>query len=128
MKWNRSWLLALALTSICVPLHAQTPAEAGPSMARMRQARVGPDDTVTIYALNVEEISKAWRVSATGDLSLPMIGRVRAAGLTVEQLEKQIANQLEQFVLQPQVTLYVSESRSQPVTVTGAVDKPGTVH
>lgn len=87
---------------------------------------IGPDDTVTIVALNVDEINKQWRVGGAGDLSLPMIGRVHAAGLTVEQLENELASRLQKFVLDPHVTVFVSEFRSQPVTVTGDVLNPGT--
>jgi len=88
---------------------------------------IGPDDAVTIDALNVEEISKTWRISAAGDISLPMIGRVHAAGLTVDQLEQEIDSRLDQFVRKPQVTVYISEFRGHPATVSGAVERPGIV-
>jgi len=88
---------------------------------------IGPDDAVTIDALNVEEISKTWRISAAGDISLPMIGRVHAAGLTVDQLEREIDSRLDQFVRKPQVTVYISEFRGHPATVSGAVERPGIV-
>jgi polysaccharide export outer membrane protein len=88
---------------------------------------IGPDDAVTIDALNVEEISKTWRVSAAGDISLPMIGRVHAAGLTVDQVEDEIDSRLDQFVRKPQVTVYISEFRGHPATVSGAVERPGIV-
>lgn len=88
---------------------------------------IGPDDTITIVALNVEEISKPWRVGPSGELNLPMVGRVEAAGKSVEQLQTEIAERLKTYVKQPQVTVFVSEYKSRPVTVTGAVEKPGTL-
>ncbi len=88
---------------------------------------IGPDDTVTITALNVEEISKAWRVGADGALTLPMVGRIAASGMSVEQLQGEIATRLKKFVKDPQVTLFVSDFRSHPVTVAGAVEKPGVI-
>lgn len=88
---------------------------------------IGPDDTVTITALNVEEISKAWRVGADGALTLPMVGRIPAAGMSVEQLQGEISTRLKKFVKDPQVTLFVSDYRSHPVTVAGAVEKPGVI-
>ncbi|MCU1257640.1 MAG: polysaccharide export protein [Bryobacterales bacterium] len=90
-------------------------------------AMLGPDDTVTIAALNCEEISKTWRIGATGDVSLPLIGRVHFAGLTVEQLEQVLSGKLKRYLVDPQVTVYISESQSRPVTIVGAVDKPGRV-
>jgi len=88
---------------------------------------IGPDDTVTITALNVEEISKAWRVGADGALTLPMVGRIPASGMSVEQLQGEISTRLKKFVKDPQVTLFVSDYRSHPVTVAGAVEKPGVI-
>lgn len=86
---------------------------------------LGPDDSIQVLALNCEEISKEWRVGATGDVNFPLIGRVHIAGLTVEQTEQAIAKRLARFLNDPQVTVYAAEVRSSPVTVVGAVDKPG---
>ena len=88
---------------------------------------IGPDDTVTITALNVDEISKPWRVGADGDLTLPMLGRIPASGMSVEQLQAEITTRLKKFVKDPQVTIFVSDFRSHPVTVAGAVEKPGVI-
>ncbi len=116
-------LLLMAMT-VAAATHGQdAPAASGPDTA----SAVGPDDTITIVALNCEEISKAWRVGASGEINLPMVGRVRAAGKTVEQLEQELAIRLRPYVLEPEVTVYISESRSRPVTVTGAVQNPGIV-
>ena len=110
------------------PLAAQgaiEPPAGGP--AATNRTWIGPEDTVSVFVLNAEEISKPWRVNASGELNLPLVGRIEAAGLTVEQLERIITERLDSFMHKPQVTVYVSEKRSHPVTVTGAVDKPGIV-
>jgi polysaccharide export outer membrane protein len=88
---------------------------------------IGPDDTVTIMALNVEELSKPWRIGPSGELNLPMVGRVKAAGMTAQQLEGEISDRLKHYVRDPQVTVFVSEFKSHPVTISGAVDKPGVL-
>ncbi len=90
-----------------------------------REVVIGPEDSVTIVALNCEEISKTWRVSTTGDLNLPFAGTIAAAGMTPSQLQETITERLKKIIIDPQVTVYVAELRSQPVTVTGAVEKPG---
>ena len=90
-------------------------------------AVIGVDDVVTIAALNSDEISKAWRVAASGDLTLPILGRVRAAGLTEAQLEQELTIRLKEFVRNPQVTVFISEFHGHPATVSGAVEKPGVV-
>jgi len=86
---------------------------------------IGPDDGIVINAADAEELSKPWRVNSSGDLNLPMVGQVHAAGLTVEQLENDLTEKLKSFIRDPHVTVYVSEFRSQPVIVEGAVAKPG---
>lgn len=88
---------------------------------------IGPEDTLNIVAGDAEEISKTWRVSGNGDLDLPMIGRIHAAGLTVAQLEDQVTEKLKAFVREPHVSVFISEFRSQPVTIEGAVARPGTI-
>jgi polysaccharide export outer membrane protein len=88
---------------------------------------LGPDDSVTILALNVDEISKQWRIGPSGELNLPMVGRLKAAGMTADQLEAAIADKLKQYVHDPQVTVFVSDFKSHPVTVSGAVEKPGVM-
>ncbi|HUB31381.1 MAG TPA: polysaccharide biosynthesis/export family protein, partial [Bryobacteraceae bacterium] len=93
--------------------------------ADLNRAAIGPDDTVTIMALNVDEISKSWRVGPSGQLNLPLVGSLNAAGMTAEQLQKAIADRLKQFVRDPEVTVFVSEVKSHPITISGAVEKPG---
>lgn len=94
--------------------------------APIRVVLIGPDDTVTIETLSCEELNKAWRVNASGDLNLPLVGKIHAEGLSVEQLETEVSTKLKRFVVNPQISAYVSETRSQPVVVTGAVTQPGT--
>lgn len=107
-------------------VYSQAPAD---QSARDKQARgvvIGPTDTVAISVLGAEELSKEWRVGSTGDVTLPLIGRVPAAGLTVEQFERDLHQRLLKYYHQPQVSVWISEFRSQPVTVVGPVEKPGT--
>jgi len=117
-------LLAAIMAAGALAAAADTSSSPGAQTHRP-EAVIGPDDSVSILALNCDEISKTWRISSAGDLNLPMVGSVRAAGLTVQQLEDTLADRLKKFVIEPQVTVFVTDFRSQPVTVTGAVDKPG---
>jgi polysaccharide export outer membrane protein len=87
---------------------------------------LGPDDQVTIHVVESDELNgKAYRVDEKGNLDLPMIGSLRVAGLTVHQAETQVADKLRVYIREPQVTVFLSEMRSQPVSVIGAVNTPG---
>lgn len=112
MKKCYSVLSASLLTAV-MAWSAQTP------------TTIQPDDTVTIFALNVDEISRTWRVNSAGELNLPMVGRIVVNDMPVAKLESEIAARLRQYVKNPYVTVHISEFHARPVTVSGAVDKPG---
>ncbi|MGA2589622.1 MAG: polysaccharide biosynthesis/export family protein [Bryobacteraceae bacterium] len=87
---------------------------------------LGPDDAVTIHAMNAPDLSdKPFRVDADGELKLPMVGRIHAGGLTAEQLEAEIAKRLKVYLVDPEVTVSLTEFKSQPVSILGEVTTPG---
>jgi len=119
------WLSALSLASGQTGKTTMSAARPEAARQRSRAVAIGPEDTVTIVAVEAEEISKPWRVGSTGYLNLPMVGRIYAAGMSVEQLEAELLTRLKKYIIDPQVIVYVSEYRSEPVTVVGSVEKPG---
>lgn len=87
---------------------------------------LGPDDQITIKAVAAEEIpAEPIRIDMSGYIRVPMAGRIRAAGLTVEQLETELSSRLKGYIWDPEVTVGITEFRSQPVSVIGAVKNPG---
>jgi polysaccharide export outer membrane protein len=92
---------------------------------------LGPDDEILIRGVDDVEISdkpdKLILIGTNGNITLPLIGRVKAGGLTVEQLEVELTTRFKQFIQEPQISVTVTEFRSQPVSVFGAVTKPGVV-
>ncbi len=66
-------------------------------------------------------------IGTNGNITLPLVGRVKAGGLTVEQLETELNARLKIYVKDPQIAVTVAEFRSQPVSVFGAVSKPGVI-
>jgi len=87
---------------------------------------LGPQDTLTIKVVNMEELGDdPYPVDLTGFVTLPRIGRVRAAGLTIEQLREQLITKLRDYLQDPVVTVTVTEFHSQPVSILGAVENPG---
>jgi polysaccharide biosynthesis/export protein len=87
---------------------------------------LGPDDQITLFVPDIEEISnKPMRIDMRGDLNLPLAGRVRAAGLSAGQLETAVVARLRKFLKDPEVVVTITEFRSQPVSVLGAVTTPG---
>ncbi len=88
--------------------------------------RIGPEDLLEITVFEATEMNRALRVSASGEISLPLLGAVRAAGLTLRELESVLAELLRRtYMKDPHVSVFVKELQSRPVSVFGAVYKPG---
>ena len=87
---------------------------------------LGPSDKIVVRCLNTDEVSPApIRIDNDGRVTLPYVGRITLAGLTINDAEKRVAEQLSKYIQHPEVELSVVESHSQPVSVFGAVKNPG---
>jgi polysaccharide export outer membrane protein len=114
----------VVVAAVCAIAQQPTQTAAPPNSGYV----LGPDDQILIRALDAEEISeKPVLIGADGYVRLPMVGRLHAAGLTVEQLEMEIASGLKAFIQEPQVSVNVVEFRSQPVSILGAVTNSGII-
>lgn len=89
--------------------------------------KIAPNDLLLLDVFRVKELSRLEaRVSETGTISLPLVGTMKAMGLSQQQLEKQLKVKLAKTYLQnPQVTLSIKEFTSKEVTVGGSVKVPG---
>lgn len=88
--------------------------------------KIGSMDVLDISVFQVPELSKTVQVDADGTINLPLVGKIRAAGLTPGEVEHDLTKQLGRNYLQsPQVNVYIKEYNSQRVTVDGAVKRPG---
>jgi polysaccharide export outer membrane protein len=88
---------------------------------------IGPEDVLEISVFDVPELSKLTvRVSNDGTIPLPLLGDVNAAGLTPQQLRDALEKEWGKTYLEnPHVMVFVKEFHAQPVSVVGAVEKPG---
>jgi len=86
--------------------------------------RIGPEDLLEIEAYNVEDLKKAVRVNSEGDIALPLVGVIKAEGMTTQALEKLIAEKLDKYVQETVVNVFIREYRSQRISVVGAVNNP----
>jgi polysaccharide export outer membrane protein len=87
---------------------------------------LGPGDQILIRAPEVEEIdNKPIPIDMKGSINLFQVGRIQASGLTTEQLETAIAGRLKKYLVKPDVSVYLTEMRSQPVSILGEVQAPG---
>lgn len=89
--------------------------------------RLGPGDQIRLITFGEDALSEIFRVSDTGSIALPLLGPVKAEGLTTEQLAGRIAQELKSrnLLRNPSVSVEVTEYR--PVFVLGEVTRPGQV-
>lgn len=87
---------------------------------------LGPNDVVVVNVLHLEEItSKSVPIDQAGNVDIPLAGSIHTSGTTVQQLTNEIKTRLQKYLRDPQVTITIAEYHSQPVSVLGAVNKPG---
>lgn len=88
---------------------------------------ISPQDTLDINIFKVPDLSaKALKVEANGAISLPLVGSVTVAGLSISQAEKLITQRLTQYMQDPKVSVVRTDNAvSKRVTVEGEVRTPG---
>ena len=88
---------------------------------------IGPRDVLSISIVGQPDLTgKSYTVDADGSFSFPMIGRIRAADLTVAQLEDALRTRLmPDFFRNPQIAISIDEYLSKQIIVSGEVARPG---
>jgi polysaccharide export outer membrane protein len=87
--------------------------------------RIGAQDLLEIKVFEAPDLNRSLRVSARGQISLPLLGSIEAAGLTAQELEALLEFKLHKYMKEPHIDVLVSTVESHPVSVVGAVKKPG---
>lgn len=86
--------------------------------------KLGPGDRLMIVVFNEKDLSIDARLSDAGTLSFPLLGEVRAQGMTIGMLNDYLTDQLKHgYLVNPQV--YVSILEYRQFFVNGEVNKPG---
>ncbi len=118
-----AWIVIVAASLI-----ASTPAGAQDEPAQASY-RIGPRDLVSIEVFEEEDLSGDFRVNEDGTIRLPLVGNVRAEGLTEDDFAVRLKAILEEELLQrASVSVEILEFRSRPISVLGAVRQPGSLN
>jgi protein involved in polysaccharide export with SLBB domain len=104
------------------------PATATPPSDAVQNTNVlAPDDVVTVKVFEEDDLETSARISRDGLLTFPLIGAISIAGKTPDDAARAIADELKKkFLVNPQVTLTVTEYARRSFTVLGEVQKPGS--
>jgi polysaccharide export outer membrane protein len=94
------------------------------TVASNDEYRLGTGDKVQVTVYGEEDLSGPFDIDGSGNVRLPLIGQVRAAGLTVKELEIAVEQKLSKGMLvNPRVSVAVTNYR--PFSILGEVNKPG---
>jgi polysaccharide export outer membrane protein len=135
MSSRRSLVVCCVLVAMRMRAPAQVPQGVGqiapPNPAQaINQVRpdyeLGANDQILISLPELEEINqRPFRIDADGFINLPLIGRVKAAGLRVQALEGELTTRARDFARDPHVIIQVVVYRTDPVTFYGAFKTTG---
>lgn len=90
--------------------------------------RLGPDDQIVINVMFSEELNyKTVRIDSSGYINIPFAGRLRAATLSVRELERDLSFKLKPYFESPSVVVNVAEFGSKPISVLGEVHNPSVL-
>jgi polysaccharide export outer membrane protein len=124
-------LVAIALTlwqqapSMAAPAASATAAPAVP--VQIKSYVLGYGDSLNVQVVGNEPLKiEEQPIRPDGRISLPLIGEVRAGGLTVVQLQDQVTKAYTKFFVEPKIVVNVAKFRPLQISVLGKVGKPGT--
>jgi polysaccharide export outer membrane protein len=87
---------------------------------------IGPEDILSLEVLNVPELKQTVRVENDGTIPVRLLGHLKAAGLTTSQLRANLESEWGKTYLEdPKVSIFIREFHAQPISVIGAVERPG---
>ncbi|HSD27563.1 MAG TPA: polysaccharide biosynthesis/export family protein [Vicinamibacteria bacterium] len=106
------------------PASQAAPPDVAP--ATVMEYEVGSGDVLEVNVFGNDDLSRIPTVQTNGSISLPLLGEVQVAGLTVGEVQRKITNLLARdYLVNPQVEVKVREYQSQFVSVVGEVNSPG---
>jgi protein involved in polysaccharide export with SLBB domain len=88
--------------------------------------RLAAKDQISVTVFGQKDLTRTLRVSQSGTITMPLLGEVKAGGLSPAELERKIEDGLRgRYLVNPRVTVAVAEYQGRQVAVVGAVNQPG---
>ena len=88
---------------------------------------LGVGDELNITVWNNDELTSSVLIDPDGNIYLALTGKIKAEGLTIQQLREAITARLSEYIMNPMVGISITNLQSRKVHVIGEVNSPGTV-
>lgn len=126
LTWMIGLVLVAGIGTGCA--HRAVPTPPGPQALGDEPYVIGPSDVLSVSVWKNPELSVAnVPVRPDGKISVPLVPKVQAAGLTTDELKQALTEKLSEYVTAPEVTVVVTEVNSKRVYVVGEVARPTTI-
>ena len=86
---------------------------------------LGAEDMIAVLVWRNADFSGPHLIRPDGKITVNMLGDVEAAGITPEELAATIRERLKKYIVEPDVTVSVTDVRSKRYFIQGEVNKPG---
>ncbi len=93
----------------------------------LEEYKIQPEDILQITVYEEPDLTTKVRVTTRGEINFPLLGHLQVTGLSVMELQEKITTLLAQdYLINPQVQIFIETYHARDVFVTGAVAKPGS--
>ena len=118
MRLSAAPLLACLLIASSAWAQVSEPVSSG--APRVEEFRIGIEDQLLVYVWGEADLSMSVRVRPDGRITLPLVNDVQVAGMTPDDVRKEIASKLSSYIKDPNVTVIVEEINSFKVYILGS--------
>ncbi len=120
-------LLALTVAQACAPVQAPPNVAETEVSLRLPPAEAftfGPGDSLRVWVWRHDDLTMDVTIAPDGAISYPLVGRLVVAGLTYDQLVKKLQDAIDEYYVDAQVSVNVTQVTNQKVVVIGEVQSP----
>jgi len=97
------------------------------NVVKKEHYRLSPGDTIEIEVYEEDDLSGEFEIKDSGDIAYPLLGKVKAAGLTKSEIENRITELLgKDYLVHPYVRVIIKDYHARSIMVMGSVGKPGS--
>jgi polysaccharide export outer membrane protein len=125
---GHAFLLCMTAAAIALVTGRGSTAQVVTLAVRAAPTHVGPGDMLSIHVFEVPELDQTIRVSDSGEASFSLIGSVPVAGKTTNEVQALLEHEYRSrnLLIDPHITVLITEYATQGVSVLGEVTNPGT--
>ncbi len=110
-----------------VPTRGEQGAASVSQAAAIEEYKIQPEDILQITVYEEPDLTTKVRVATSGEIIFPLLGRLKVVGLSVMELQEKLTELLaSDYLVNPQVQVFIESYHARDVFVTGAVTKPGS--